>query len=55
MKGNDGRGAEIRELQDRYSNDKAQFVAVYGRRNLAMYRESLDSVNLLPENLVRQR
>ena len=29
MKGIVGREAEIRELQERYSSDRAQFVAVY--------------------------
>lgn len=30
MKGIVGREAEIRELQERYSSDRAQFVAVMG-------------------------
>ena len=34
MKGIVGREAEIRELQERYSSDRAQFVAVYGRRRV---------------------
>ena len=33
MKGIVGREAEIRELQERYSSDRAQFVAVYGRES----------------------
>lgn len=34
MKGIVGREAEIRELQERYSSDRPQFVAVYGRRRV---------------------
>jgi len=34
MKGIVGREAEIRELQERYLSDRAQFVAIYGRRRV---------------------
>jgi AAA+ ATPase superfamily predicted ATPase len=37
MKGIVGREAEIRELQERYSSDRAQFVAVYGRRRVGVH------------------
>ena len=34
MKGIVGRESEIRELQERYSSERAQFIAVYGRRRV---------------------
>ena len=34
MKSIIGREAEIRELQERYSSDRPQFVAIYGRRRV---------------------
>ena len=44
MKGIVGREAEIRELQERYSSDRAQFVAVYGRSSKS--KLTLSDINL---------